>query len=230
MDMEYLIKESKYMIRNNETIHFKMNDKNFNILMNLYKQGLNIVVEQLDEAKDYLNELYGYEVINSITSRIKSSTSIENKMNKKDCPATYKNLINNINDVAGARIICNHKDDIYKVKKYISQIDEIKILREKDYIKHPKKSGYSAYHMIVEVPIKINNQFIYIKVEIQIRTKLMDFWASIEHTVKYKTDKKLSTKDSAILTAYAKIINKIGDNMTKIYRKQTKFNSFDVWS
>ena len=82
--------------------------------------------------------------------------------------------------------------------------------------------------MIVEVPIKINNQFIYIKVEIQIRTKLMDFWASIEHTVKYKTDKKLSTNDSAILTAYAKIINKIGDNMTKIYRKQNEEKCFNI--
>lgn len=228
MNMEYLIKESKYMIRNDEIIHFKKNDKNFNILINLYKQGLNLVVERLNEVKDYLNELYGYEVINNITSRIKSSTSIEKKMSKKDCPTTYKNLINNINDVAGARIICNHKDDIYKIKKYISQIDEIKILREKDYIKYPKKSGYSAYHMIIEVPIEINNQFIYIKVEIQIRTKLMDFWASIEHTVKYKTDKKLSTKDSAILTAYAKIINKIGDNMTKIYRKQNEEKCFNI--
>lgn len=130
--------------------------------------------------------------------------------------------------IAGAGVICNHKDDIYKIKKCISQIDEIKILKEKDYIKHPKKSGYSAYHMIVEVPIKINNQFIYIKVEIQIRTKLMDFWASIEHTVKYKTDKKLSTNDSAILTAYAKIINKIGDNMTKIYRKQNEEKCFNI--
>ena len=83
MDMEYLIKESKYMIRNNEIIHFKMNDKNFNILINFYKQGLNLVVERLNEVKDYLNELYGYEVINSVTSRIKSSTSIEKKMSKK---------------------------------------------------------------------------------------------------------------------------------------------------
>ena len=129
-------------------------------------------------------------------------------------------MIENINDIAGVRIICNYKDDIYKIRNIIRKQKDIRILIEKDYIKKAKKSGYSAYHIIAEVPVKIKEKTIPIKVEIQIRTVLMDFWANTEHKVKYKTKKKLSNIDSMKLSIYAKIINIINDKIMKIYRKQ----------
>ena len=96
----------------------------------------------------------------------------------------------------------------------------IKIIERKDYITRPKKSGYSGYHLIIETPVTVNEQNVPVKVEIQIRTMAMDFWATNEHKVRYKTNKKLSNFDSKRLTAYAKIINILDDKIMEIYNKQ----------
>lgn len=220
--MKDLINKETKIIRNNELINTNISNKELNLIMEVYRKGLEITFEQCTKLKQTLNEYYGYDMINNITSRIKSPKSIINKMKKKKYDMTYKNLIEKINDIAGIRIVCSFKDDIYKIKNIISKMDGIHIIQEKDYIKKAKKSGYSAYHMIIGVPIQINKKIIYVKVEIQIRTMLMDFWASVEHKIKYKTDKKLSKIDSRKLSLYAKIINLLGDNIMKIYRKQTK--------
>lgn len=220
--MKDLINKKTKIIKNNELINTNINNKEFNLIMDVYRKGLDITLEQCIKLKQSLNEYYEYDVINNITSRIKTPESIINKMKKKKYDITYENLIEKINDIAGVRIVCSFKDDIYIIKNIISKIDGIHIIQEKDYVKKEKKSGYSAYHMIIGVPIQINDEIIYIKVEIQIRTMLMDFWASAEHKVKYKADKKLSKIDSIKLSLYAKIINILGDNIMKIYRKQTK--------
>ena len=132
---------------------------------------------------------------------------------------SIKQSFENINDIAGVRVVCNYKDDIYKIVNIIRKQKSIQILKEKDYIKKPKDSGYSAYHMILEIPIEIKNEKIYVKVEVQIRTVLMDFWAITEHKVKYKPSKKISNIDSIKLCIYAKVVNMISDKMMKIYRK-----------
>lgn len=141
-------------------------------------------------------------------------------MKKKKLEITYENMIEHINDIAGVRIICNYKDDIYKIRNIIRRQEQIRIVKEKDYIKKAKKSGYSAYHMIIEVPIKVKEETIYIKTEIQIKTALMDFWATTEHKVKYKSNKKISNLDSARLSMYGRIVNIINDRMTRIFKKQ----------
>ena len=141
-------------------------------------------------------------------------------MKKKKLDITYENMIEHINDIAGVRVICNYKDDIYKIRDIIRKQDKIRIVKEKDYIKKAKKSGYSAYHMIIEVPIKVKEEIIYIKTEIQIKTALMDFWATTEHKIKYKSNKKISSIDSARLSMYGRIVNIISDKMTKIFKKQ----------
>ena len=158
--------------------------------------------------------------------RIKSSTSIINKMKKKQYKLNYTNLINNINDIAGIRIVCSLKNDIYTVINVIEKILNIKVLKKKDYITKPKKSGYSGYHLIVEVPVKIENKKIFVKVEIQLRTMAMDFWATNEHKMKYKTNKPLSSFDSKKLTIYAKILNILDDKIMKLYQKQSRKTSY----
>lgn len=102
----------------------------------------------------------------------------------------------------------------------IEKLSNIEILEKKDYLTKPKKSGYSGYHIIVQTPVEIEGKEVHIKVEIQIRTMAMDFWATNEHKVRYKSNKKLSLIDSKKLTAYAKLINIIDDKIMEIYHKQ----------
>ena len=160
-----------------------------------------------------------YDVITNISTRIKEPTSIINKMNKKRYDITYKDLIENINDIAGLRIVCTSEKAVYEIVKEIQNMKDINVLKKKDYIKNPKESGYSAYHLIVEVPVIIKENKIWVKVEIQIRTLAMDFWANIEHKLRYKTENKISKKNSNKLKIYAKILIRINKKMERIYRQ-----------
>ena len=192
----------------------------FDKLMFFYKSALIQLNTQMNIIKDEFKIMYNYDLIDHIDTRIKEPKSIIKKMEKKNYEKTYINLIRKINDIAGMRIICNSKKDIYTIKDLIKQMPEIKVLEEKDYIKQKKKSGYTAYHLIVETPVKVKETLILVKVEIQIRTELMDFWASAEHKIKYKTNKKLSYLDSKKMCIYAKKINQLEDRIMKIYQKQ----------
>ncbi len=195
-------------------------NKNFNELMSVYEQAKKQLEEVLLLIKYATKQYYGYDVISNITSRIKTPQSIVNKMKKKNYELTYENLINNINDIAGIRVICQMKGDIELIRNIICKIPNVEVLKEKDYLKHAKKSGYSAYHMIIEVPLEYKGETIYVKVEVQIRTMAMDFWATNEHKIKYKTKNKISIFDSKKLEFYAKILNKIDEKISNIYKKQ----------
>lgn len=188
--------------------------------MNIYKKALDKTFDTLVQVKNGLSQVYNYDMINSISKRIKTKESLVNKMKKKNYDINFKNIINNINDVAGIRVTCPVKRDIYNVIDVIEEIPNLKIIETKDYLTKPKKSGYSGYHIIVETPVEVDNQMVAVKVEIQIRTMAMDFWATNEHKVRYKTNKKLSFMDSKKLTAYAKIINILDEKIMEIYNKQ----------
>lgn len=175
-----------------------------------------------------LNKKNTYDVITNISTRIKETTSIINKMNKKGYDITYKDLIENINDIAGLRIVCTSEKAVYEIVKEIQNMKDINVLKKKDYIKNPKESGYSAYHLIVEVPVIIKENKIWVKVEIQIRTLAMDFWANIEHKLRYKTENKISKKNSNKLKIYAKILIRINKKMEKIYRQNLDKNFYYV--
>ena len=188
----------------------------FEKLMFFYKSALKQLELQMEIIKEEFKLMYNYDLIDHVETRIKEPKSIIKKMEKKKYEKTYLNLIEKINDIAGIRIICNLKDDIFFIKDLIKQIPDIHILKEKDYVTNPKKSGYSSYHIIVEVPVKLTQRTIYVKAEIQITTLAMDFWASFEHKVKYKTDKDVSKKTSKELVACAKMINRFDDKMAEI--------------
>lgn len=169
-------------------------DVDFKKLMIIYSMALqkaNVILEGLREK---INNKKENESIKNISVRIKEPDSIIDKMMKKGYILTYKTLIEKINDIAGARIICNSEQEVYKIVKEIERLKEIKILNRKDYIKKPKKSGYSAYHIISEIPIYLENTKVWIKVEIQIRTIDMDLWANLEHDISYKKVKKFPVK------------------------------------
>ena len=134
-----------------------------------------------------------------------------------------KALIENINDIAGLRIVCVSEKDVYGIVKRICNLDEINIIKKKDYIKKPKESGYSAYHIIAEVPVYLEDKKVWIKVELQIRTMAMDFWANLEHGVKYKSSLTISKRESALLKIYAKIISKINNSIVRMYKKNYQY-------
>lgn len=181
--------------------------------MSIYEKASNQVLEVLKGVQFEYKSRFNNNIVNYFETRIKEPKSILNKMKKKDLELNYRNMIDSINDIAGVRAVCNNKDDIYNLVSIIEKVPNWNLIKEKDYIKKPKKSGYSGYHVIVEVPVKIyedsdllTNQ-IFVKVEIQIRTMAMDFWATNEHRMKYKAEKKISFWDSKRLAIYAKILN-----------------------
>lgn len=188
----------------------------FEKLMFFYKSALNQLITQMNIIKDEFQIMYNYDLIDHIDTRIKEPKSIVKKMEKKKYDKTYLNLIDKINDIVGMRIVCTLKDDIFFIRDLIKQMPEIHILKEKDYVTNPKPSGYSSYHMIVEVPVKLTQKTIYVKCEIQIRTMAMDFWASFEHKVKYKTEQNINKKTSKELVTCAKMINKFDDKMISL--------------
>ena len=169
-------------------------DIDFKKLMIIYSIALQKVKLILENLKEKLNNKKEYDLIRYISVRIKAPDSIIDKMMKKGYSLTYQTLIEKINDIAGARIICMSNDDVYKIVKEIDCLKGIKILNRKDYIKNPKKSGYSAYHIILEIPIYLENTKVWIKAEIQIRTLAMDLWANLEHDISYKGIKRFNIK------------------------------------
>ncbi len=191
----------------------------FEKLMFFYKSALTQLDTQMKILKEEFKLVYQYDLIDHIDTRIKEPKSIIKKLEKKKCKKTYMNLIEKINDVAGIRIVCTLKDDIFFIKDLIKQNPYINVLEEKDYVTNPKKSGYSSYHMIVEVPVYLTRKTINVKCEIQIRTLAMDFWARFEHKVKYKSENKIGDKASKELVSCAKMIGKFDNKMAVLKNK-----------
>lgn len=210
----------KVALRNQEIYIY---DINFEKLMLVYAIALEKIKHRVLELQEELNNKEGYNLITNVRSRIKSPESIIDKMINKGYSLTYQSLIENINDIAGLRAVCLSEKDVYRVVKKIIKMEGINIIKKKDYIKNPKESGYSAYHIILEVPIYLENKKIWIKVEVQIRTMAMDFWANIEHGIRYKTTSKISKKDSSLLKIYAKIICLINKKMAKMYKRNYQY-------
>jgi len=197
-----------------------INNEKFRDIMYLYSKALKIMENKIDIIRYDYEYLKEHDSINHVMSRIKSPESILKKMQKDNLDITYKNMIANINDIAGIRIICPLKSNIYTVINYIKEFNDIEIIKEKDYIKHPKKSGYTSYHMIVKIPVYINEEISNVKLEIQIRSLAMDFWASLEHKIKYKPNGELNENVSKELVKCAKTINRLDDKMVRLFKNK----------
>lgn len=215
-----MIKTKNVLLKNKEVA---VNDINFEKLMLVYSIALEKVKNIALGLQEKINYENNYNIITNVSSRIKNPESIIDKMIRKGYNLTYQSLIEKVNDIAGLRIVCISEKDVYKVVKEIGKINEINILKKKDYIKKPKESGYSAYHIILEVPIYLENNKVWVKVEVQIRTISMDFWANLEHGIRYKNASKVSKKDSNVLKIYAKILSRINNKIVKMYKKNYSY-------
>lgn len=152
----------------------------------IYNSALKQISVKLEILNDEFQHVHRYNPIEHIKSRIKTSESIVKKLKKNGYESTIENMVKYVNDIAGIRVICSFTSDIYAIADMISNQSDIKIIAVKDYIVHPKPSGYKSYHMLVTVPVYLSDRIVDTKVEIQIRTVAMDFWASLEHKIHYK--------------------------------------------
>lgn len=196
----------------------------FNRLMLKYIAALKVLETQIEIINDDFKYIKKYNPIEHIKSRIKSADSIENKLLKENREFTVENVEKYINDIVGIRIICAFKKDIYELIELIRRSDIIRVIKEKDYIDNPKKSGYRSYHIIAEVPVELINEKSYVKAEIQIRTLAMDLWASLDHKLSYKED---DCPEHILKKLYevSNQMNEIDDEMNELIAEKQKLDS-----
>lgn len=152
----------------------------------LYNAALKQINTRLEILNDEFQHVHQYNPIEHIKSRIKTSESIVKKLKRHGYESTIQNMVKYVNDIAGIRVICSFTSDIYRIAEMIRLQNDIRVVAVKDYIRVPKASGYKSYHMLVTVPVFLSDRTVNVKVEIQIRTVAMDFWASLEHKINYK--------------------------------------------
>jgi putative GTP pyrophosphokinase len=186
-----------------------------------YTSALKVLETQLEIINDTFKYTKSYNPIEHIKTRIKTVDSIKKKLKKKGYRFTVKNIEEHINDIVGVRVICSFEDDVYDLVDIIRKSEILTVVKEKDYIKTPKPTGYRSYHMIVKVPVPLINDNVEIYAEIQIRTLAMDLWASLDHKLNYKSD--YTTK--RIANKMYKISNelfKIDEEMSKTLKLENK--------
>lgn len=193
--------------------------ENIEGLLLYYSYAIKEVRTKLEILNDELAFRTKRNPIESIESRVKKPGSIIEKLKRKNFPVTVESVFDNLHDVAGVRVICSFIEDIYDVAEMFLKQDDITLIERKDYIKNPKTNGYRSLHLIVEVPIFLSDRILNMKVEVQIRTMAMDFWAALEHQANYK--KGIEGIDELIveLTECANTINQLDLRMQDIYHK-----------
>ncbi|MEY8337726.1 GTP pyrophosphokinase family protein [Lachnospiraceae bacterium 62-35] len=155
-------------------------------IMFLYESALKKVNTKIEIISNEFVQINNYNPIEHIKSRLKTPESIVKKLKRSGNEVTIDNMVDMLNDIAGIRIICSFRPDIYLIADMISRHQDVTVLYVKDYIRNPKPNGYRSYHMVVTIPVYLNSGPVETKVEIQIRTIAMDFWASLEHKIYYK--------------------------------------------
>lgn len=182
----------------NEFLNFmQQNKKPFDLLMSYYECAIMEIETKFRVLNHELSLEYDNNPIESIKTRVKSYDSILKKIRRKNIPLNLQAIEENLKDIAGVRVICSFPDDIYKLAESFLKQDDITLIERKDYIKNPKPSGYRSLHLIVQVPIFLQNEKKMVNVEVQFRTIAMDFWASLDHKMRYK--KELSDEEVEIL-------------------------------
>lgn len=185
-------------------------------IMFLYQAALKEVGTKLEILNDEFQHVHKYNPIEHIKTRVKTPESIVKKLRRYGYETSIENMVKYVNDIAGVRIICSFTSDIYQLASMIGNQNDLKVLTIKDYIKNPKDSGYKSYHMIVSVPIYLSDSVVDTKVEIQIRTIAMDFWASLEHKIYYKFEGHAPAYISEDLKECADMIAALDDKMLSL--------------
>ena len=185
-------------------------------IMFLYNSAIKEVGTKLEILNDEFQHVHQYNPIEHIKTRVKSPESIVKKLRKYGYEISIENMVKYVNDIAGVRLICSFTSDIYRLAEMIGNQSDLKVLSIKDYIKNPKASGYKSYHMLVSVPIFLSDSVVDTKVEIQIRTIAMDFWASLEHKIYYKFEGNAPEYISRDLKECADMVSTLDEKMLSL--------------
>lgn len=210
------IKELSEFLNNCDPENVKEQSEAFIKLMTYYR----CAIMEIETKFNVLNAEYSLKhdrnPINSIKSRLKQISSIKEKLDRKNAPYTLEAIEENLNDIAGVRVICSFPEDVYALVEALLKQDDITLIRMKDYIKNPKPNGYRSLHLIVSIPIFLAHEKRNMKVEIQLRTIAMDFWASLEHQMKYKKENEFTPEMENELRDCARISAELDERMDKL--------------
>lgn len=187
-------------------------------LEHLYESAIREVKTKLEILDSEFKTKYDYNPIHHIEDRLKSPQSMLEKLQKKGLPFNCEAARGALNDIAGVRVICNYIEDIYTVADLLTMQDDVNLIKKKDYIENPKPNGYRSLHLVIETPVYLSDRKEPVNVEVQIRTIAMDFWASLEHELKYKANSAVSADLAQQLKNCAETIAATDKQMQDIYR------------
>ena len=201
--------------------------KPYKELMAYYRCAMMEVSAKFNVLNEELSLQYDRNPIETIKTRLKSPESIVEKLNRKGLPITVESIEENLNDVAGIRVICSYTSDIYMLSDAFIRQDDITLIQRKDYIQNPKPNGYRSLHLIVEIPIFLHDEKRMMKVEVQFRTISMDFWASLEHKIRYKKDLPVIDEIDRELLECAELSAQLEDRMERIQKLADQYRDIE---
>lgn len=192
----------------------------YNMVRNLYECAVKQLALKFEVLNSEFNVLYDRNPIHHIESRVKSDESIVAKLKKRGMPVNLSSARENVNDIAGVRVVCQYIDDVYRVAEMLERQKDVEIIKRQDYIMLPNYNGYRSLHLDIRLPVYLSDRTEFIGAEIQIRTIAMDFWASLEHDIRYKADKsKLPDGINDEMLECAGKISEIDKKMQDMYKR-----------
>ena len=182
----------------------------------VYSAALKQIGTKIDILNDEFQQVHRYNPIEHTKGRIKTPESIVKKLKRHGYEATIENMVKYVNDIAGFRIVCSFASDIYKIADMISNQSDIRVIAVKDYIRSPKDTGYRSYHMVITIPVFLSDRIIDTRVELQIRTVAMDFWASLEHKIRYKFEGHAPSHIGTELLECSHMVSELDERMMEL--------------
>lgn len=213
------LEEEREKLKKKELLKNMLTDSEFSIKGQC---AINLMMTKLDIINTFLLMKYNRNFIQMKTGRLKSYDSVCKKMQKKGLDLNFNQALEKINDLIGVRAVCAYVDDIYKVADLIEKQQDIRILKVKDYVQQPKKSGYQSLHLILEIAIPFQKENQWLKLELQLRTAAMDYWANLDHQLRYKRGQKQAAMINEELQQCASVITQLDQKMLDIRKKIDK--------
>lgn len=207
-----------------EYIKERSEKDSFETAMFIYESALIQMSSRIEVLNNELSHVYSYNPIEYVKTRLKSPESIIKKLRKHGCDLSIDDMVKYVNDIAGIRITCSFFSEIYFLADMIAQQDNLSVISIKDYISHPKESGYKSYHMLLSLQVALADAVVPTKVEVQIRTMAMDFWASLEHKIYYKYEGNAPGYFARELQECSSIISKLDAKMMSLNEAMKKMD------
>ncbi len=219
MDLNFFPERGDIFLQNDTGTLYK-SYQDFLQLQHLYSAAVRLIQTRLEVLNDEFNVMYARNPIHHVESRLKSTGSMVAKLQKKGLPITIESAVKSINDIAGIRVVCCYIDAVYRVEEMLLRQSDMELVKRQDYIAQPNYNGYRSLHLDLRVPVYLSNRTEHVLAEIQIRTVAMDFWASLEHDLRYKSDKEnLPEGINEEMLRCADEIAAIDEKMQDMYKK-----------